>query len=194
MRKKGSCLPGSLLGLALLVTILAAGTGPAFAVNCHSASANVALTALHPSQNPAGHQSPTNHCYAGRMRGALSGDLVICVAEQDAALDTNLCACDTSQPLWTAEGEGRALIYRSRAWIFTRGGSFEAIERGTQVENSGYPLLPYPDDRHYWAGVMQVLPDSGIGDFQNLIYGTIMIHNRWNDPSKAKLMGEVCVD
>ena len=179
--------------MAIVLAVSVVSAGPAEAVNCSSASAAVVLTELDPSMSPPGHQSSTDHCYSGKMRGSFKGDLVICVAEDEVLLDTNVCACDTGQQVWSPEGEGRALVYRSKAWVFTRGGSFEAVERGTQVENSGYPLLPYPDNRNYWAGVMQILPDSGVGDYEGMIYGTIMMHNQWNNPGKAKLMGEVCV-
>lgn len=93
-----------------------------------------------------------------------------------------------------AEGsvEGGVLVYRSKSWFSLSGGSFEAIERGVQTENTGYPIYPYPDPRQYWTGIMQILPDSGTGDYADFVYGTIVIHNTWNNPDKADLVGEVC--
>jgi hypothetical protein len=84
------------------------------------------------------------------------------------------------------------MAYRATVWVSGTRGGFQAIERGIQVENTGYPGQPYPGPRHYWAGIMQVLPNSGSGSFEGVSHGTILIHNEWNNPSTVKLIGEIC--
>jgi hypothetical protein len=84
------------------------------------------------------------------------------------------------------------MAYRARVWFAGSHGGFQAIERGIQVENTGYTGPPYPGPRHYWVGIMQVLPGTGTGSFDDLSHGTILIRNEWNRPSTAKLTGEIC--
>lgn len=181
------------LRAATWVVVLGAWmTGPTEAENCVSAKSSVVFTALDASESPPGHQSETEHCFAGRLRGTLRGNLTLCIAEDETVSDDNLCACDSSDPIWESEGEGGALVYRSKSWFSIRRGTFEAVERGVQLTNTGYPVFPYPDPRQIWTGVMQILPDSGTGDYADFVYGTIVIHSSRIDPDKADLVGEIC--
>lgn len=178
------------LGLGLVA--LAWQPSPVVAGQCTPAQSAAVLQELAPEDSPFGYRSATDHCFEGRLRGPLKGTLVICLSEGEMEWDDQICSCGSQQPLWTREGEGGALIYRSKAWFTSNQGSFETIERGTQVENEGYASSSYPGPRCYWSGIMQVIPGSGTGSFSNVSHGTILIHNEWNNPSKVKLLGEVC--
>ena len=178
--------------MAMVVAMGVSWAGPVWAGDCISAKSAVVFTELEPSDSPPGHQSETDHCFAGRLRGPLRGSVVLCISEDETVTDDDLCACSSNEPIWDSEGEGGVLVYRSKSWFSLSGGTFEAVERGVQTTNTGYPIYPYPDPRQYWTGIMQILTDSGTGDYADLVYGTIIIHNTWNNPNKADLLGEVC--
>ena len=122
-------------GLALAFMFLDPSS-PVEAAHCVSARASVQLQALAPEDCPVGYQDPTDHCFAGTLRGPVKGNLVVCMPESECALDTNLCTCSPSSGLWAREGEGGAMAYRARVWLHGAQGGFEAIERGIQVENT----------------------------------------------------------
>lgn len=181
------------VALTLLAASVLGLSSPVEAQHCVSARSAARLAPLAAQDSPDGHQSPEDHCFSGTLRGPLKGTMIVCMPESECALDENLCTCDPGTGLWSREGEGGAMAYRARVWFVSGQGGFEAIERGIQVENTGYPGGPYPGPRHYWAGIMQVLPGSGSGAFEGVSHGTILIHNEWNDPGRVKLAGEVCM-
>jgi hypothetical protein len=192
MEKDSSIFVGRIWRPVAMLVLLVLSAGAGSAGDCTSARSSVDLITLDPSESPPGYQSADDQCFAGLLRGPLKGTMILCISGNETVTDDNLCSCDSGGPLWEREGEGGVTVYRSKSWFTTRAGDFEAVERGVQLDNTGYPQFSYPGPRQYWTGVTQILPDSGTGDYQDLVYGTIIIHNEWNDPSKAELFGEIC--